>query len=655
MHSPAHPTPLHHVVESLHVAGGNFFPELHLDFHTGHNDLIGEFGTGKSGVFHYVAYALGAPFVLPNPEDHDDYVKGTLGAGTITVYVRTRHGVRYKVVRRYGEPARVYAADGALADVSLDGELFKVHAYGAGALVEIARSPEQQLTLIDSFAAGEVRALGEGIERVGRDLAQNAVERRRLAIEIEEDEARTGELGSVAEALKGIGLAPGGGSAEESARALEQKIARGRERTAMTALGREIAAARASLEAFASGATRRLAATVEGDLERGANGGVFLRAHETVHRAAGAIEAGAGTIHAALVAAETSAEEHGRALAAAHAKDEDAYHALVVAEDADRARAAERERLHRRFEELGTASKRLADRRRELGERTRDRDALREKRALLCRERWAVRNRVAGELQAQLEGRISVRVAQAADTEAYKELLTELLRGASVHKEVIAEIAAHVRPSKLVALVEADDAGPIEEVDPSKTQKPARARKILATLRGNARLDELDTVAVGDLAQIALRIDGEYQPSNKVSIGQQCTCILPILLLHASGPLLIDQAEDNLDNTFIFDVLVRTISEVKKRRQLLFATHSANICVLDPGDRVFALVTKNGKGTLAAWGDVEGMREWIERILEGGREAFLRRGERYGHVKGGANATPNANANANANANQESV
>jgi hypothetical protein len=213
----------HPVIEYLRVEGGTFFPALHLDFAPGHNDLIGEFGTGKSGVLHLITYALGARFELPDPEEHEEYVQDTLGAGKIEVGIRTQHGVPYKLARAYGEPPIVYGPDGSPADVPLDGNLFKVHVYGAGSLVEIARNPRKQLALIDAFAEAEIRRLGEEIGHVERDLGQSAVERRRLEIEIEEDEGRTSELASVHEALKGMGLADGGKNPEEAAKAHQRK------------------------------------------------------------------------------------------------------------------------------------------------------------------------------------------------------------------------------------------------------------------------------------------------------------------------------------------------------------------------------------------------------------------------------------------------
>src|SRR6202042_809706 len=158
-----------------------------------------------------------------------------------------------------------------------------------------------------------------------------------------------------------------------------------------------------------------------------------------------------------------------------------------------------RERLHRRFEELAVAKKRLGDRRRELGERLRDRDRLREARTLLYRERWAIRDAVAQDLTRQLKGRIRGRVAQAAAGTAYLALLLDLLRGSGIREAVVKRIAKNIRPAKLLALIEAEDPGPIEEVDNSKTDRPARARKVLDALRASERKDELETVPMGDV------------------------------------------------------------------------------------------------------------------------------------------------------------
>src|SRR5688572_32414058 len=46
---------------------------------------------------------------------------------------------------------------------------------------------------------------------------------------------------------------------------------------------------------------------------------------------------------------------------------------------------------------------------------------------------------------------------------------------------------------------------------------------------------------------------------SQLSTGQRCTTILPILLTQSERPLLIDQPEDNLDNAFVYDTIVKAL------------------------------------------------------------------------------------------------
>ncbi len=194
------------------------------------------------------------------------------------------------------------------------------------------------------------------------------------------------------------------------------------------------------------------------------------------------------------------------------------------------------------------------------------------------------------------------------------------------------DIAAHIRPRDLYALIEADDPTPIERADQSRGgNKAARAQKIVMTLRASDRLAELETIVVGDMPHVELMVSGKYRPSDKISPGQKCTCILPIILLQSDSPLLIDQAEDNLDNGYIYDVLVKTLLLVKENRQLLIVTHNANVPVLGDAEQSFLLDLEDGAGIISKSGNVDAMHEWMEAKLDGGAEAFRKRGKRYGY------------------------
>ena len=77
--------------------------------------------------------------------------------------------------------------------------------------------------------------------------------------------------------------------------------------------------------------------------------------------------------------------------------------------------------------------------------------------------------------------------------------------------------------------------------------------------------------------------------------------------------------------------IVNSIRKVKSRRQLIFVTHNPNIPVLGQADRVFVLASDGRHGRIARVGTVDDCREDIVTLLEGGRDAFMERKERYGY------------------------
>jgi Skp family chaperone for outer membrane proteins len=123
-----------------------------------------------------------------------------------------------------------------------------------------------------------------------------------------------------------------------------------------------------------------------------------------------------------------------------------------------------------------------------------------------------------------------------------------------------------------------------------------------------------------------------------LSIGQRCTAILALLLAQDDAPAILDQPEDDLDNEFVFRELVPLLRRQKENRQLIIATHNANIPVNADAELVIALEAQGGRGRVfLAHGkeavgalDREAVRLATEEILEGSEEAFRRRFEKYG-------------------------
>jgi hypothetical protein len=205
-----------------------------------------------------------------------------------------------------------------------------------------------------------------------------------------------------------------------------------------------------------------------------------------------------------------------------------------------------------------------------------------------------------------------------------------------------------------------------------RTSEPVRIEEVLRDPRAflESLRDGVQKVRVGstssDLAARALSVApevrfiatlegdriGGFEPSS-MTPGKQALFALS-LILHESGeawPLLIDQPEDDLDSRSIFDTIVPYLVKRKQDRQILMATHDANLVVgadseqviianrhgndrRNRNDRAFAYLSGSLEHTRP---EVEteftleacGIREHACRILDGGETAFQKRRDKY--------------------------
>jgi len=129
-------------------------------------------------------------------------------------------------------------------------------------------------------------------------------------------------------------------------------------------------------------------------------------------------------------------------------------------------------------------------------------------------------------------------------------------------------------------------------------------------------------------------VGDKYKELKDLSKGQQCTAILNLLLIDNKDPLIVDQPEDNLDNSFIAENLVKTLRTNKIKRQYMFATHNANIPVFGDAEQIITMEEQDGHGRIAEGGigsiDEQEVKLHVISILEGGKSAFKMREEKYG-------------------------
>jgi ABC-type lipoprotein export system ATPase subunit len=132
---------------------------------------------------------------------------------------------------------------------------------------------------------------------------------------------------------------------------------------------------------------------------------------------------------------------------------------------------------------------------------------------------------------------------------------------------------------------------------------------------------------------IGLEIRFNDKTLENLSMGERAIVLLKILLSLDDKPLLIDQPEEHLDNKYIFTELVPAFRQSKNKRQVIIATHNANLVVNTDAEQVIiADITQGEISYRVGPLEDEELCKTIKSLLEGGDEAFRKREEKYGLI-----------------------
>jgi len=294
-----------------------------------------------------------------------------------------------------------------------------------------------------------------------------------------------------------------------------------------------------------------------------------------------------------------------------------------------RGKVEERERLEKQLESLMSKRDRQQAQIESLKELKKQRIRLSDSLSELRDKRYAIRKEIAGYLNSRLNPMIMISIVPQGNMEAYRELLMEAMKGSKIqYARMVDKIVQQVSPMEFADLIQN---GKVEELQRRLDIDRDRANKLVVQLQNTQEIFDIETVEVNDRPVIELLDGKQYKDTASLSTGQKCTAILPILLLESEKPLIIDQPEDNLDNAFVFETVVKSIREAKKTRQLIFVTHNPNIPVLGDAEKVFVLRSDGKQGRIVSEGNVDEVKTELETLLEGGAEAFEERRKRYGH------------------------
>ena len=162
-----------------------------------------------------------------------------------------------------------------------------------------------------------------------------------------------------------------------------------------------------------------------------------------------------------------------------------------------------------------------------------------------------------------------------------------------------------------------------------------RFNKLWSNKQENETLSSLVKIIPEDKLNIKLVENSGEIDINEGSPGQKSAAILAFILNSGDNPLIIDQPEDDLDNSLIYSLIVKSIRKMKSKRQIIIVTHNPNIPVLGDAEGILIL-DRNSSGKVTFRKDKKAgcieervIREGICEIMEGGELAFKKREEKY--------------------------
>lgn len=624
-------------IVSMTISGG-YLDGVEIAFSRHLNTVIGGRGTGKSTLLECLRYVLDIP---PKGKQayklHLEIIKENLGkaSGRIEVEVvsSSQHGKRYRVSRRYGEMpiVREVVPDGSgnVSTLQPRDLLPGIDIYGQNEIYELAQDEQSRIQLLDRFLPSD----GDYTQHnatLKKRLQENQQKLVKTLGEVDDLKAQIARLPKLVEQLQGF-----------QALGIQEKLAKtplfARERQIVERTHEEILHLREGVTSLRDNLPD-LTFISDKALEDLPNAALLSPARTILDKLRGSFERLLAELTTELANGEQQLAAQlalwNQSIGQGEAELEKALRSLpAMAGKSGQEVGTAYQRLLQDIERIKPLETRVANHDKLLESQQQERRNLLAELSDLRDRRTKSLQSAAKKLNRRLEGKLKVEVVPDADRTPLKTFLLESkLEGVGEKRLSWIDERDAISPS---ALAQAIRNGSAElQVDWVLTPLVADALTRLPA----SRLMELEALELDHRIDIFLNVshgqaEAVFRPLGKLSTGQQCTAILHMLLLENVDPLIMDQPEDNLDNAFIAERIVHELRAAKTSRQFLFATHNANIPVFGDAEwiGVFTAVDNHGALGFDAQGsiDVPVIRDQVANILEGGRDAFIQRKEKY--------------------------
>lgn len=653
-------------IANVSVSTSTFLGPADLALNPQYSALIGGRGSGKSTMLEYIRWALCDQPPAGDEVDTPNYqlrrsrlIDATLKQFSATVDVRyVLNGVLH-LVRRASSDGSVQLSIGGGELRSCSEEevrsLLPIQAYSQKQLSDVS----VRLDELNRFITAPVQIALNRLERGAIDRSNRirqayaTVQRHRELLRLLENRAL--EERSIAQQVEAIRATLGGLSSEDQALLAQgsQYTAADRAMEAWCA-GAETLRAKAAELASLIAAQRNSAAAAP--QEPIAHQELLAQAHakyvQLLDEAGGLVETVA---RSAGFVADAASELDGPWVVWGRARDSfrSRYTEATERSSAHRERLSEMARLE---EQLGHLSQELARGHEQLATLQSAEQTYRDERAAWIEslaERDDLIDRECALLTERASAAIRVRMRRFADGSGFLGVLRGALQGSRILSAKLEQLTGSITAAKdprahwLNILDELERLSLFDAERDLATERPLTPTLLASGLSAgdiqrvadSLQPDEWLTLSLTPIASVPIYEyqsgEGIHIPFENASAGQQATALLKTLLNSPGPPLIVDQPEEDLDNPVMLEI-VKQLWLAKGMRQIIFASHNANLVVNGDAELVAWFGYRNegdqSRGTIMGVGaiDVTEVRDAIKAIMEGGEAAFRLRREKYG-------------------------
>jgi ABC-type lipoprotein export system ATPase subunit len=611
---------------------GGFLGDTSVHFNGNLNVLVGGRGTGKSTMIESMRYALGLdPLGEEARKAHEGVVRYVLRSGTkISLLVRSHKPSQrcYTIERSVPNPPIVKDETGEVLTLSPRDVMPGVEVFGQHEISELTKSREKLTLLLERF--------------VDRDPTLSG-RKTKLRLELERSRSRIVDVRREMKALdERLAALPGLEETQKRFKeaGLEDRL---KEKSLLIREERVFANVAERLEPIRTlhndlvEALPLDAAFVSSKALEGLPNAAILAEIETMLGALSTnLRAVAAQLAKALAEADTSLANTRARWSERRKVIEETYEKLLRELQKVKIDGAEFIRLRQQIEELRPLRDRKEVLKRDLStHQAHRRKLLSEWEDIQASEYREIQN-AAKKVSRKLRDRVRVEVTMAGN----RDPLDQLLREVGGNLNAALERLRETEQLSLRDFAQCCREGKEALMQRYKLPAGSAERITQADLSLFMRIEELDLPATTKI-ELNTAPDGEpptWQTLEALSTGQKATAVLLLLLLESEAPLVVDQPEDDLDNRFITEGVVPIMRQEKRRRQFVLSTHNANIPVLGDAELILGLAAsgegKEGHAKISpehmASIDSRPVRELVEEILEGGKDAFEMRRSKYG-------------------------